>query len=701
MTIGKKLTLNFLVLAFLVLLAGAVGIIVLNMSSKSADTVGKEKSPVQYAVMNATVTVEKVQRQMVEFIRAHDGFSEIEAQINNNLNEFNMWIGMIRYGTSSEQFINSTSGHLYKEKGLRIQVPKGSKEIIQVVDSILQLNKNFEQTVADLILFHKDYSTYLVKTLDGRYTALPDFLNLSQRLHIEWLSQLKDAVNIETTFTGETDPQKGEVGNWLNTYTVSNSELMDLINKTKKQYTKLRGYAVKINEKEDYKSKLRLFNRGMGATVRIEKYFLKMHILGNNLVTSFDNEELDKLAALDQAATAINKELDKLILGAEAEMTAALSELESVVSKGKTFLIFLTAVAGVIAVILGSLMSRYLAGRIQDIGETTRKISEGDLQNRVTSKSSDELGALGEDTNNMLDNLREMIGQVSVSADNMAKSSAELAEVSGALDENAMDLNEKSTDATSATSEMNVSMADISTTANDSMSKVQNVSYSTKGINKTIQDIAGNAEQARTVSEKAVVTVNNTTTKMNALSEAANEIGKMAEVIDNIAGQTNLLSLNATIEAARAGEAGKGFAVVANEVKELAGQTNLATEDIRNKITAIQQSSDMTITDINETAEIINEIHDIIGIIARAVEQQAATTMQISDDINSVSDGIEVMTRNVSSTTSITEQVSDDIGAVNSTSKAIKDGSEKVKFSSQELEKLAGELQRLVGHFQL
>lgn len=170
---------------------------------------------------------------------------------------------------------------------------------------------------------------------------------------------------------------------------------------------------------------------------------------------------------------------------------------------------------------------------------------------------------------------------------------------------------------------------------------VQTVATNIEEMVASINEIGRNTQEsslmAKTTLEKAQKS-NATITKLGVSSK---EIGDVIKVISSIAQQTNLLALNATIEAARAGEAGKGFAVVANEVKELAKQTAKATDDITQKISAIQTDTQSAIQDIGEIGQSVEKLNSMSGVIAAAVEEQTATTNEISRVVVQAKKGVE------------------------------------------------------------
>ncbi len=168
----------------------------------------------------------------------------------------------------------------------------------------------------------------------------------------------------------------------------------------------------------------------------------------------------------------------------------------------------------------------------------------------------------------------KLIKAFGANANSMASAAQELTAVSQSLAANA---------------EQTSNQANVVSAASEQVSKnVQTVSTSAEEMSASIKEIAKNAGEAAKIATAAVKVAENTNVTVNKLGESSTEIGNVIKTITSIAQQTNLLALNATIEAARAGEAGKGFAVVANEVKELAKETARATEDIGQKIEAIQ-----------------------------------------------------------------------------------------------------------------
>ncbi|WP_138731963.1 methyl-accepting chemotaxis protein [Modestobacter excelsi] len=370
---------------------------------------------------------------------------------------------------------------------------------------------------------------------------------------------------------------------------------------------------------------------------------------------------------LTQIADGLEAEGEAQSAQAAARNAAAADEASSSI----TLLLVTSITAVLVAAGLALLVVRRMVSTVRSVQSAVEAMADGDLTVLPEVRDRDELGRMAESLAAAQTNLRSVMSSVVASSDAVAAASEELSASSAQISASAEE--------TSAQSGV------VSTAAEEVSRNVATVAAGAEQMGASIREISQNANEAARVAAQAVAEAEATTATITQLGTSSQEIGAVVKTITSIAEQTNLLALNATIEAARAGEAGKGFAVVANEVKELAQETARATEDIARRVEAIQGDTSGAVSAIGRISEIIGSINDFQLTIASAVEEQTATTNEMSRSVQEAAGGSTEIAVNI---TGVSTAASSTTQALGQTRQAV-----------DELSRMASHLRTTVARF--
>lgn len=347
---------------------------------------------------------------------------------------------------------------------------------------------------------------------------------------------------------------------------------------------------------------------------------------------ALSGKEDEGLAIISEQSTKnlsdeINKSVDSLF---ELKISGGVDkskEYSEDVNYTVTTMIIVIAMAMIVAITLGIIISRFIGKPISKLTFVTKEISNGNLDVKIISNSKDEIGMLSESMKKMGGKLNEVLKHISFAAEQVTVGSKQIADSTIALSQGA-------TEQASAVEELTASIEEIS-------SQIKMNAENTKKVNAIADNTKINAVK-RNSEMKLMLSA------MEEINVSSNKISKIIKVIDEIAFQTNILALNAAVEAARAGQYGKGFTVVAEEVRNLAARSAKAaketTEIIEESLIKIQDGTSIankTADALNDIVKDIEEVAGIISDISEASDEQATGISQISQGVVQISQVVQ------------------------------------------------------------
>ncbi|GEM_PF-1657600 len=355
----------------------------------------------------------------------------------------------------------------------------------------------------------------------------------------------------------------------------------------------------------------------------------------------------------------------------------------------ETAAITTAALALALGTLLAAVIVRSIVRPLRQVIGTMGRLAEGDLSVEVRGdKRGDEVGEIARavrvfrDSAVQMQRMRDLQEAHKRQAEDAKRAAmremadifeAQVGTVVGRVTSSSRRMQSSSTRMASSAAEASLQASDVANSATQASLNVRTVAMAAEELAGSIQEIAAQVERSKTVIGRADAEAQLSAALMGKLFEDSARISEILSLIGDIADQTNLLALNATIEAARAGAAGKGFAVVAAEVKSLARQASLATDQIAEKIAAVQAGSTEAVKAISSIAVVTGELAEIGSSLAHSVECQILATANISTNVGQAAsrtdrassgiNGVETAARDTGASAAEIRDISSDLAS--------------------------------------
>jgi twitching motility protein PilJ len=313
-------------------------------------------------------------------------------------------------------------------------------------------------------------------------------------------------------------------------------------------------------------------------------------------------------------------------------------------------------------------------------------LADGDLT-VAASVTEDFTGAIADSINYSIDQLRELVATINLTAEQVFGSVKDTqttaTQLAAASEHQALQI----AAASNAVNEMGRSIDQVSANASESsLVAERSVAIANKG-NQVVHNTINGMDNIRDQ-------IQDTSKRIKRLGESSQEIGDIVSLIDDIADQTNILALNAAIQASMAGDAGRGFAVVADEVQRLAERSSSATKQIETLVRAIQNDTNEAVISMEQTTtEVVR---------GARLAQDAGVALEEIEGVSKVLAAlIESITNAAQQQAALGQQIAETMMVIQQTTTQTTSGTAATAKSMGNLAKMASEMRRSVSGFTL